>query len=361
MRFQRRATAALTRAIITNYLRSPLGVLGGILGPILFMALIGFLTAQPGLKLAVVDHAHTSLAGDFVSTLQRTRGLGVEVHDDGAADKLLRTARVSGVLVIPPRFGQKDADGKLVPTTITETYDPGQTASPVSVLAVAQIVSAYNDRVSPSPRVIRLRTTPVSGAHQPPWALQFFGLILTWNTIQVGLLSGSAAIAGYKAKGALRRIQASPVRATNLIVAQALSSAVIGTVQVVVLVVAGAALLKVPISPLPGLVVLSMIGLVLFLSMGMAATGTIADTEQAASVTAGLFLVSFLPLSLPQGEIPVAVLPVVRALPSSLLSHAMQQVGTQGAALWNVPEDIAGVAVWIAIFLVLATRFFRWD
>jgi len=48
-------------------------------------------------------------------------------------------------------------------------------------------------------------------------------------------------------------------------------------------------------------------------------------------------------------------------LPLTFLANALRSISLDGASLWAVRGELLGLAVWLVIALVLATRLFKWE
>ena len=58
---------------------------------------------------------------------------------------------------------------------------------------------------------------------------------------------------------------------------------------------------------------------------------------------------------------PEVIRPITNLLPLTFLNDALREISVQGASLWDVRTQIAGLIVWIGLGFLLAVRLFRFE
>jgi len=113
---------------------------------------------------------------------------------------------------------------------------------------------------------------------------------------------------------------------------------------------------------LAALYLVIVLGTVVFLSMGFC-LGSLAKTQQAILALGNLFIFPQMFLSgifFPIDSLPKLVQPVAAVLPLSFVATALREIATNGSSLLEILPELAGIAVWLVISFVLATRLFVW-
>jgi ABC-2 type transport system permease protein len=57
---------------------------------------------------------------------------------------------------------------------------------------------------------------------------------------------------------------------------------------------------------------------------------------------------------------PEFIQPIARVLPLSFISTGMREIAINGASLMDITSSLIGIAVWLVLSFVLATRLFVW-
>lgn len=173
--------------------------------------------------------------------------------------------------------------------------------------------------------------------------------------------TGQAIATGFERRyGVLKRLGASPLSRTGLMLAKTLAVIAVEVVQVVVIGAVAVALGWRPSgSPLAALTLI-LLGTAAFSGLGLLMAGTLrAEATLAGANLVYLVLLGCGGVIFPLAAFPAAVEPVLRLLPISALTGGLRAVLTGGAAL--PLGAVAILAVWAAASLALASRTFRWE
>ena len=138
----------------------------------------------------------------------------------------------------------------------------------------------------------------------------------------------------------------------------------IATGQVAVLLIVALVLFNVTIvGGLGPLVVVALLGTLLFLTIGFALAGW-AQTENQVPAIAQLITLPqffFSGVFFSKNAAPEVIRPITNLLPLTFLNDALREISVQGASLWDVRTQIAGLIVWIVLGFLLAIRLFRFE
>ncbi len=180
--------------------------------------------------------------------------------------------------------------------------------------------------------------------------------------IAAGLVNLGIAAAYERSYGVLRRLGASPLGRSGLILAKLASIGAIVVIQVLALVTVALFALEwrpgVGVS-VPLLIIALVLGTATFASLGLLMAGTI-RAEATLALANGLFIMSIAlgGIVVPTSELPGPLRAIADVLPAAALSDAIRMA--LGASP-IVAAPFAILAVWALGSTTLATRAFRWD
>jgi ABC-2 type transport system permease protein len=176
--------------------------------------------------------------------------------------------------------------------------------------------------------------------------------------------TGQAIATGFERRyGVLKRLGATPLSRTGLMLAKTLAVVVVEIIQVVVLCGVAVALGWRPVgSPLAviSLILLILLGTAAFSGLGLLMAGILrAEATLAGANLVYLVLLGCGGVVFPLSKFPESVRPILEALPISALTGGLRSVLTDGTGL---PLAAMGVlAVWAAVSLFITSRTFRWE
>jgi ABC-2 type transport system permease protein len=205
-------------------------------------------------------------------------------------------------------------------------------------------------------------------SHGPQESLGGFSLVASYEPVLIAFTCSTFALqglpvvlAGYRERGILRRLNATPVGAGRLLGAQLtvnLSLTLIATLGVLIV---GAAAFGVPLPGQPaGFALAVILAAAAMLALGLlvaslARTGRVAG---AAGTMLFLPLMFFAGLWTPQATMPAALRRVADDTPLGAAVSALQH-GMSGQ--WPPASGLAILAGYTAVFGLLAWRLFRWE
>ena len=168
----------------------------------------------------------------------------------------------------------------------------------------------------------------------------------------------------------LRRFAATPLPRSRLVTAQVVSRVGVSLLQALFILLAARVLFGVPIGTQTGSVlesVLVIAGLALFGALCFVAIGyaiaALNATQYGAHAWAQLISMPMLLLAgvfFPIALMPVVLRPIIAVLPLTYLADALRQTAGQGPYFAPLGIDIAVLAVWVLVPMIIAVRYFRW-
>lgn len=349
---QWRALWALSWYPMRAMMRNPSTVAFGFMFPIAFILVFGFVGGGiPGMRIGVPAGQDR---GPLFTSLQHSPGLNLIVEGRPEVERLLR-------------LGKIDAMAEIGADRVTVVLNSANPQGQLAVPAVQQTLGVLNLQAAgvTSPRY-DLQVSEVAGRRN-----RYIDFALPG---QIGMALISTAVFGtvfgliYLKKAlVMKRLFATPVRASTILLGQGFSRLFLAMLQAIVILVLGIVAFGFQLAngwiTFMAILALSGIALLAFLGFGLFIAGRTND-ENAAGPLANLvtlpqFLLSgvFFPTDVFPGWLRVAA----ESLPLSHLNSAMRQMAAEGAGLTEILPNILVICGWGAVSYVAAARTFKWE
>jgi len=363
---QWRLLQSLTVASIKMYFRNRSALFFTIFFPIVLVSVFGLLSNGSGngsIKLTLTNYSSSQLSQSYMDAIKKVSAFSVNQTNESNARDQLSKGKVDLEVVIPKDFGTVQGR-QLKPTDIQTYYNKarpgnGQSAS----LILGQIASGFNNKITNTPTIIGLKSDGVETNNLGYIDFILPG-ILAMTIMQLGIFSVAFGFISFKTSGALRRIQATPINATNFLVAQSITRYIIGILQVGLLAVLGLAFFHLHLlGSVFNLWVIATLGIAVFLAMGFAVAGQAKDENQAAPLAQLLQLPQLFLAGIffPRDAFPHWLKVITDYFPLTFLSDGMRAIFNDGSSLWVIRGDLLGLVVWLIIAYIVADRVFSWE
>jgi len=205
-------------------------------------------------------------------------------------------------------------------------------------------------------------------SHGPDKSLGGFSLVASYEPILIAFTCSTFALqglptvlAGYRERGILRRLNATPVGAGRLLGAQLTVNLSVTLIVTLGILIVGAAAFGVPLPRQPaGFIVALVLTAAAMLTLGLLVASLARTGRVAGAVGTMLFLplMFFAGLWLPQATMPAALRRVGDDTPLGAAVAALQH---SMAGQWPSASGLATLAGYTVAFGVLAWRLFRWE
>ncbi|MHB8630343.1 MAG: ABC transporter permease [Candidatus Limnocylindria bacterium] len=356
----------LTLMYLRAYVRDRTAMFFSLVVPLMLLLIFGSLNlgAFGKVSLAIDDQANDPASRQFVATLATIDTLEIKHLSAPAALADLKRTELDMLLVIPKDFAiAPTRAGQPVPTLTIYGNDARPQQVSVGESLVNEVITRLSFAVNRSAPVVAVKREDVQGVRLRYVDFLVPG-ILGVNVMQLAIFSVSFALVVDKRRGVLRRIMATPLRRSTFLVAQVLTRLVLATLQVLIMLAVSVFLFDVhPLGGILPLLLVSLLGAVLFLTIGFALAGW-AETENQVPAIAQLITLPqffFSGVFFSKDAAPALIRPITNLLPLTFLIDALREISVQGATLWDVRMQLLGLLVWTVIGFALAVRFFRFD
>ena len=361
-----RRLVALLRKETRQLLRDRSNLAVGLLLPLVLILLFGYglsfdVTDAP---IAIVMDDQSPQARDALAGLQGTpylRPVWTTSMSDAVAR--MRAAEVRAVLRVPPDFSRQLALGQAQLQLLLNGVDTNTAATVESYVqgAIGEWGERRADRAggldAGGARVVVVPRMWFNEASSSTWYL-VPGLIALVLTL-IGAFLTSLLIAREWERGTLESLFVTPVRPLEVVIAKLTPYLVIGTIDLLMCLIAARFLFQVPIrGSILAIVLVSMLYLIVSLSLGLFISGATRNQFQASQVA---LLASFMPALMLSGFIfdtrnmPVGVQVVSQVLPATHFMGVIKTLFLAGDN-WALVAREGSILGLYAVVLIAASR-----
>ena len=343
-----RPLVQLTLVRAREFLREPEAVFWTFLFPVLMTVGLGIaFRSKPESAAKVIVLASAPAAQATAARLQGNRLLEVQLLDDSAAARALRTGKAA-LLIVPQAAGT-------VEYRFDDTRPEGIAARRIADDAL-QRTAGRSDPVTVRDTRIRERGSRYIDFVVPG--------LLGMNLLGSGVWGTGFAIVDARRKRLLKRLVATPMPKPAYLASYILSRIGLLILEAGVLLLFARLVFGVPLRGSFGaLALICVLTSLAFSGLGL----LIASRARTIEAASGLMNLTMVPMWVFSGiffsssRFPAAIQPVVQALPLTAVNNALRANMLEGATLAQVAPELAIVAAWLVVCFVLAVRIFRWQ
>jgi len=359
---------AITKASLHAIFRSPSAVVFGFAFPFIFILVFAFMGNSGGFttyKIAVDSKADTT--NELYKTLENTRGVNIKKYSNQSAlQEDLQNGKLAGIINI-----QKNPKGTPPYIFSMKSTTASNDKWPQFITLVQSVINKISNKIYPGrpvyadfdfnfPRDITVIRKYKSIDFILPGQLGF-------SLLASGVFGVAFMFFSLRTTLVLKRFFATPISRTFIILGEMFSRVLFQMLTAIVIILAGYYFFDYTLiygfETFIELLVLSFIGLVVFMGMGFVVSG-IAKNDNAIPPLANI-------VTLPQFLIcgtffPVDVFPrwlqwLAKVLPLTHLNNALREVAFNGNNLWDERWEIAILLLWGVVVYAVAVKVFKWE
>lgn len=353
------AVLVLTRSLLRQTVRNRQGLFWTLFFPLVLMFVFSFLgNSQNRIHLAIVAPRGQSMA--VVRAFEHSPLFKVSTMNQTHALNEVQRGQIDAALIVPHATAHHT-------TTLTLRYNNANTVSAQQAVgSVEAFVSQADIALSGQPPLFQVKAKAMTHSRSSTYLDFLLPGILALMTMQNSLFGIGSGLTRWKEKGVLRRFRATPVRPAQLLSATVVNYLVIGLASAAIVMAFATGILHASVLvPLGPLLLVLLLGMATFLSIGFIVAG-LSKTQEATIPI--INLISFPMMFLSGVFFPVSSLPrilahIVQYFPLTYVSNALR--GLMGGELTiSSPAfrgDILGLLVWIVVTGAIASRTWRWE
>jgi ABC-type multidrug transport system permease subunit len=342
-----RALPQLVLVRVREFMREPEAVFWTFVFPILMAGGLGIaFKSRPAEVARIAVRASGPAADSLASALRRDRVLAVQLLDDSAAARELRTGRVAIVV----SAGSNGA--------IEYRYDDTRPEGVVARRVVDDALQRMAGRTDP------IATTDAHVRERGARYIDFLvpGL-LGMSLMGSGIWGIGFSIVDARRRRLLKRLVATPMSRASYLASFVGSRFMVLVLEVGVLLGFSVLAFGVPVRGTAGsLVLVCVLSALAFGAIGL----LVAARPRTIEGASGLMNLTMVPMWVFSGiffsssRFPDAIQPVVQALPLTAVNDALRANLLEGAGLTQLAPELAIIAAWLVGSFAIALRLFRW-
>lgn len=366
---QLKAMLAITKASLKAIFRSPSAVVFSFVFPLIFILVFGFLGSGGRLSLRISFDPKSDTANEVYQVLKNIPGIIVINKDEKSINEDLEKGRLSAVIRI-----DKNSDSIAVakaPYSLRLKSSEAVNPQNLQVLRsiIEGVIKNINERKyanTPTVAVIDPQIEKIKGRTYRTIDFILPGQ-LGFSLLSSGVFGVAFIFFNMRQTLVLKRFFATPIKRPYILFGEAISRVIFQLITAVVILMVGYFAFKFTLVhgwiTFLELLVLSLVGLIVFMGFGFVVSG-LAKNEAAIPPFANLIT---LPQFLLAGtffsidNFPGWLQPISKVLPLTHLNDAMRNVAFEGAHLKDCWKQLGILGLWGVAIYLLAIKVFRWE
>lgn len=352
---------AMAKASFRSILRSPSAVIFTLAFPLIFIVAFGFI-GSGGITLNVGISPQSDTTNAIYQALKNIKVVKLIKESEQAMKPDLIKGRLDAMINIQKNPQQPPA--YFVNVEYSEaSADKGNILKSV----LNNILAPVNTRSMPGPPpVAELKESTLHGRKYRTIDFILPGQ-LGFSLLSTGVFGTAFVFLSLRITLVIKRFFATPVKRSSIVLGEAVSRLVFALIGALIIILIGRYAFNFTlingIVTVINMLILSAIGLIVFMGFGFAVSG-IAKNESSVPPIANIIT---LPQFLLSGTFfsieafPSWLQPISRALPLTYLNDALRKVAFEGAGLWDVRKEIFIMLIWGIAIYALAVKVFKWE
>ena len=356
------AMFAIAKASLKSIFRSPSAVIFSFLFPIIFILVFGFLSSTtPVIRVAFGEKSSTQ--NELYKKLLEKSNLKVVTQPEKISLQELEKGHITAILNI------KEVAPNAFPKYAIEITTSTAAADRIGLLQsiIQQVISELDlDNFPQRPTYAFMKKVTLPGREYRTIDFILPGQ-LGFSLLSAGVFGVAFIFFNLRQTLVLKRFFATPIKRTYIVFGEGLGRIAFQMITAVVILSIGHFAFQFTLIhqwvTFLELMVLSLIGLVVFMGFGFIVSG-LATSEStippfANLVTLPQFLLAgtFFPVE----NFPVWLQPLCKILPLTHLNQAMRNVAFEGAHLTDCGPQLQYLLLWGIVLYAVAIKVFRWE
>jgi ABC-2 type transport system permease protein len=315
-------------------------------------------------NVAVINRSNTEFGSQFEGKIKEVKAFKIkDIKSFDDAKERMGRGELASIIELPSGFGQSNAQGAPSGGVVVyfEESDPttGQTVASV----MQKVLDDTNKELTSAadPLTVEQKATETTNLSRFDYTLAG---IVGFSILSLAIFGMANGFPADKKTGALRRLRATPLRASQLVLATALQYMLVGLLSVAGMFLVATLLFG--FSMRGSYLVLAtfvILGIFCLFGFGLAIGGWAKNENQSAPLSN---LVAFPMMFLSGVFFPTFLMPewlqsVSDFLPLTPIVEGIRLIITENVGLLDLGPQLAVIAGWTVIIYIIAFRVFRWE
>ena len=366
---QLQAMLAITRGSLKAVFRSPSAVIFSFVFPLIFILVFGFIGGGGRLSVRVTFDPQSDTINPIYMALKQIPGFNIIRKDTAGIRQDLEKGRITAIINIA-KNELADSAGA-APYSISLKSSEAVSQQNITILRsiIEGVIKQINHQRFPTNQSIAEMNNDV--VKIPGRTYRTIDFILPgqlgFSLLSAGVFGVAFIFFGLRQTLVLKRFYATPIKRAYIVLGEAISRVLFGLITAVVILLIGHFAFQFTlvhgVLTFIELLVLSFIGLLVFMGFGFVVSG-LARNDSAIPPFANL-------ITLPQfllggtffstDAFPGWLKTFADILPLTHLNDAMRNVAFEGAHLSDCMKQMGILAIWGVVVYAIAVKVFRWE
>jgi len=362
---QIRAMLSITRASLRAIFRSPSAIIFSFAFPLIFILVFGFIGSGGKVSVRVAFDKQTDTTSDMYRSIASMEGIRVVRGTDEQLKSDLEKGRLHAILQLRKTTSATPAYN--INLVSSEAVNPQNVQILRSMLE--GMINGINKRMFSN--IPTYATVSNEVEKVPGRVYRTIDFILPgqlgFSLLSAGVFGVAFIFFSLRQTLVLKRFFATPIKRSYIVFGEALSRVIFQLTTAVVILLIGHFAFQFTLIygavTFFELLVLSFIGLAVFMGFGFVVSG-LAKNESSIPPFANLFTLPQFLLSgtfFPIDNFPSWLQPLCKILPLTHLNDAMRNVAFEGARLSDCGTQLAVLAAWGVAAYAIAIKVFKWE
>ena len=356
---QRRALFAIIRASFKSIFKSPSATFFSLFFPIVLIIIFGSLGGGGGISFDVAIDKKSDSTSIIYQALTHSPIFDIVKGDEADLEDRLKKGRLTAILNI-----QKTDSGK---------YDIHIKSSSASQRELPQLQAVLNGMINelsqqkrPVEKIAGISNEQVQGRIYKRIDFYLPGMI-GFSLIGSAVFGVAFLFFALRETLVLKRMYASPVSKTNIVIGESIGRVLFQLIIVIVLILFGKYAYNFTLAngfvTFLELLVISALALIVFMGFGFFIS-SVAKNQNVIPIYANLFMFPQYFLSgtfFPKTVLPQSIHWLIEALPLTALNDALRKIAFEGSHINDCWKQIGILGAWGVVIYALAIWAFRWE
>lgn len=357
----------MARALTKRFMRDPVALFFVFLFPLLFLFVFGslFKNEDVSFDVVVINRSDTTFAREFTGQIEKSKVFKLKNDTksvDDAKEKMGR-GEIDSIIELPHTFGAVNAQGTPMGSVIIY-YDQANPQTGQAVGGVMQsVLDGINKELTKTTEPLTLDQKPTKTANLSSIDYLLSGL-LGFSILSLGIFGLANGFPAEKKTGVLRRLRATPLKASQLVLATLLEYMLIGVLSLAVMYVVGMVVFGFEMrGDYISFLLFAIASIIVMFGFGLAIGGWAKNENQSAPLSN---IVAFPLMFLSGTFFPRFLMPewlqtVTAYLPLTPIVDGLRYVLTEGKTILQLGPELLIMGVWTVVIYAVAFKFFRWE
>lgn len=361
-----RPIAIFTKMNLLRFARDKVYIFFLFILPVMFLLIFGMIYGNniSSVKVAIFNHSSTEFSKQFIESAKDSDLIEIiDSNDRSAAEDKLVRSEIDAIIELPTNFGEVN-QSHLPSGEIQILYGKNSEQAGQTVTAMMNsVASQINNKIFGQKPPLTVKSEALNKEGLTNFDYVFAGLI-GYTILSIGLMGIANILPGDKESGATKRLRATTISGSQLVLSYALTFLLLGVVILAIMVTLGLTVFHFNMrGDWLTFGLFASFSTLMMLGFGLAVGGW-AKNDAQASALANLVMFPMMFLSgvfFPKFLMPEFMQSVMNFMPLTPIVDGTRLIITQNYGLIEVLPQLGMIGAWAVAIYFIAIKTFRWE